>query len=130
MVGRHLHNVFTFRYLPQLQRAQPYLKTITNDPFRLTAWTTTGLSNLYNPSDYVLRKAGFPRRFGVTTLGCNCKQESDKLDTYFEEHFPRSVYEDFPARDIGSAHAFTRYVESGAFVTTCRFLYELDLGKP
>ncbi len=54
---------------------------------------------LYNEKDFVLRKRDNviglfgpgPRRYGKTTLGCNCRNDIQKLHLLFHEKFPSSV---------------------------------------
>ncbi|MEL6969657.1 MAG: hypothetical protein AAFO02_05770 [Bacteroidota bacterium] len=77
------------------------------------------LSVLYNKKDFVLRKRVLifgpgPRKYGNTSLGCNCQRELNKLEDYFLEHFPNSSLS-LQEAAIGGTHRFWRYVESEAF---------------
>jgi hypothetical protein len=80
--------------------------------------------NFYNKKDNVLRKGGFPRRFGVTTLGCNFRNESEKLKKHFELNYPNSTYKEYFANEQPPAnHFFWRYTNSPEFTKVLTLLY-------
>lgn len=80
--------------------------------------------NVFNRRDNVLRKGGMARRYGHTTLGCNFRGESEKLSTYFQNNFPKSVYRQIPinAAPPGN-HFFWRYANTEGFLELVDLLF-------
>lgn len=77
------------------------------------------LSILYNEKDFVLKKrwkifGPGPKKYGNTSLGCNCRKEADKLQAHFSETFPNSALTLYDA-NIGATHRFVRYARAEAF---------------
>ena len=77
------------------------------------------LSIIYNEKDFVLRKrwkifGPGPRKYGNTSLGCNCRKEAEKLKERFQQDYPRSSLTLYQAQ-VGGTHRFVRYVRSQAF---------------
>ena len=76
---------------------------------------------LYNEQDFVLKKrwkifGPGPKKYGDTSLGCNCHNEAEKLANQFEEDFPHSALILHESK-IGGTHRFIRYVSSAAFAS-------------
>ncbi len=77
------------------------------------------LNILYNEKDFVLKKrwkifGPGPKKYGDTSLGCNCRNEAEKLAEDFAENFPSSAITLYKSA-IGGTHRFTRYANSRAF---------------
>lgn len=78
------------------------------------------LNIVYNEKDFVLKKrwkifGPGPKKYGNTSLGCNCRNEAEKLSEDFATSFPNSDLRLFEA-GIGGTHRFTRYARSNAFL--------------
>lgn len=104
---------------------------ISRDPFEdydeRTHLVAAGASDnyhlhiLYNEKDFVLKKrwkifGPGPKKYGDTSLGCNCRNEAEKLSEEFATNFPASKLTLYDAA-IGGTHRFTRYAGSVAFAT-------------
>ena len=112
--------------------ASPGKKLFKNYYLRNTAFDFRGhdnyaLFNFINEKDEALLKSRvaikFPKLFGNTTLGCNYHGESEKLNTYFTEHFPNSIYcEGYNVTN--QRHWFISYVQSEGFEDVLNFLFK------
>lgn len=82
------------------------------------------LINYYNKKDHVLRKGGFPKKYGNTTLGCNFRGESKKLKNYFNQKFPNSSYTHQPTYNKSDGnHYFWMYTNAPEFTKVLSMLF-------
>lgn len=83
----------------------------------LSAQDNYRLLILYNENDFVLRKKDNKTglfgpgvyRYGNTSLGCNYRGEAEKLESYFQEHFPGSFIRLENLSAIGKCHSLRCY---------------------
>lgn len=108
---------------------QSYFDRVTELAFKTNDNYT--LSIIYNEKDFVLLKkepvlmvvGPGPKKYGLTTLGCNHKKEVQKLEALFKTSYTNST---FNAYKIGPAknHLFTYYASKRAkgFVNWLKFI--------
>lgn len=76
---------------------------------------------IYNKADFVLKKKGFARIKGNTTLGCNHQGEAKRLKRYFSRKFKNSSI-DLKQTSKVKNHTFSFYVKSNSFAEVIDFI--------
>lgn len=80
--------------------------------------------NAYNELDVALKKAGFVKILGNTSLGKNHHGESFKLDRYFDKKYPNSFYDHVHIDNISNFHYFHKYIGSVKVKKGLDFLFQ------
>jgi len=78
------------------------------------------LNILYNEKDFALRKkwkifGPGPKKYGNTSLGCNHRNEIEKLETIFHNDFKNSFLNTLNTTEIGKTHLVRKYADSKSF---------------